>query len=140
MRWRRPRSARRRAAAVRGARVCHSPSDIPQWRPRFGATSRAQGTVSRMTWSIVARDASGALGVIVASRFFAVGALCPHAHGGIGALSTQALVNPLYGPRGLAWLAQGIAPAEVVRSLIPADAGREHRQVHLIDAEGNIGG
>src|SRR5437870_9690663 len=92
-----------------------------------------------MTWSIVARDASGALGVIVASRFFAVGALCPHAHGGIGALSTQALVNPLYGPRGLAWLAQGIAPAEVVRSLILADAGREHRQVHLIDAEGKIG-
>jgi len=91
-----------------------------------------------MTWSIVARDASGALGVIVASRFFAVGALCPHAHGGIGALSTQALVNPLYGARGLAGLAQGIAPAEVVRSLIVADAGREHRQVHLIDAEGNI--
>src|SRR5438093_1233555 len=91
-----------------------------------------------MTWSIVARDTSGALGVIVASRFFAVGALCPHAHSGIGALSTQALVNPLYGPRGLAWLAQGIAPAEVVRSLILADAGREHRQVHLIDAEGKI--
>ena len=91
-----------------------------------------------MTWSIVAREASGALGVIVASRFFAVGALCPHAHSGIGALSTQALVNPLYGPRGLAWLAQGIAPAEVVRSLILADAGREHRQVHLIDAEGKI--
>src|SRR6266550_2133527 len=97
-----------------------------------------KGTDSRMTWSIVARDASGALGVIVASRFFAVGALCPHAHSGIGALSTQALVNPLYGPRGLALLAQGIAPAEVVRSLILADAGREHRQVHLIDAEGKI--
>jgi len=96
------------------------------------------GTDSRMTWSIVARDASGALGVIVASRFFAVGALCPHAHSGVGALSTQALVNPLYGPRGLARLAQGMAAAEVVRSLILADAGREHRQVHLIDAEGNI--
>ncbi|HEX5865066.1 MAG TPA: DUF1028 domain-containing protein [Casimicrobiaceae bacterium] len=91
-----------------------------------------------MTWSIVARDASGALGVIVASRFFAVGALCPHAHSGIGALSTQALVNPMYGPRGLARLAQGMAPADVVRSLTLPDAGREHRQLHLIDAEGNI--
>ena len=60
------------------------------------------------------------------------------AHGGIGALSTQALVNPLYGPRGLALLAEGMAPAGVVRSLISADAGREHRQVHLIDAEGSI--
>ena len=91
-----------------------------------------------MTWSIVARDATGALGVIVASRFFAVGALCPHAHSGVGALSTQALVNPLYGARGLALLARGNAPADVVRVLTFADAGREHRQLHLIDAEGNI--
>jgi uncharacterized Ntn-hydrolase superfamily protein len=91
-----------------------------------------------MTWSIVARDASGALGVIVASRFFAIGALCPHAHSGIGALCTQALVNPLYGARGLSRLAQGMAPADVVRVLVNADAGREHRQLHLIDAEGNI--
>jgi uncharacterized Ntn-hydrolase superfamily protein len=91
-----------------------------------------------MTWSIVARDATGALGVIVASRFFAVGALCPYAHSGVGALSTQALVNPLYGARGLALLAQGNAPADVVRALTFADAGREHRQLHLIDAEGNI--
>ena len=50
-----------------------------------------------MTWSIVARDASGSLGVIVASRFFAVGALCPHAHSGVGVLSTQALVLALAG-------------------------------------------
>jgi uncharacterized Ntn-hydrolase superfamily protein len=91
-----------------------------------------------MTWSIVARDATGALGVIVASRFFAVGALCPHAHSGVGALSTQALVNPLYGARGLSLLAQGNAPADVVRALTFADAGREHRQLHLIDAEGNV--
>jgi uncharacterized Ntn-hydrolase superfamily protein len=91
-----------------------------------------------MTWSIVARDASGALGVIVASRFFAVGALCPYALSGVGALSTQALVNPLYGLRALTRLAQGMAPTDVVRTLIYPDAGREHRQLHLIDAEGNI--
>jgi uncharacterized Ntn-hydrolase superfamily protein len=91
-----------------------------------------------MTWSIVARDPSGALGVIVASRFFAVGALCPYAHSGVGALSTQALVNPLYGARGLALLSQGVGPAEVLKSLLADDAGREHRQFHLIDAEGIV--
>jgi uncharacterized Ntn-hydrolase superfamily protein len=91
-----------------------------------------------MTWSIVARDSTGALGVIVASRFFAVGALCPHAHSGVGALCTQALVNPLYGSRGLTLLAQGNAPADVVRTLSFADAGRDHRQLHVIDTEGNI--
>ncbi|HEY3073883.1 MAG TPA: DUF1028 domain-containing protein, partial [Burkholderiales bacterium] len=48
-----------------------------------------------MTWSIIARDAaSGAFGVAIATRFFAAGALCPHARSGVGALSTQALVNP----------------------------------------------
>jgi len=92
----------------------------------------------RMTWSIVARDVTGALGVIVASRFFAVGALCPHAHAGVGALSTQALVNPLYGQRGLSLLAHGNSPADVVRQLIAADPGREHRQLHVIDVEGTI--
>jgi len=55
-----------------------------------------------MTWSIIARDpASGALGIAIATRFFAVGALCPHAESGVGALSTQALMNPHYGPQGL---------------------------------------
>lgn len=91
-----------------------------------------------MTWSIVARSRSGAFGVAVASRFFAVGALCPHAHSGIGALSTQALVNPHYGPRGLSMLSQGMSAADVVFALTNVDGGREHRQVHVIDAEGHI--
>ena len=91
-----------------------------------------------MTWSIVARSQSGAFGVAVASRFFAVGALCPHAHSGIGALATQALVNPLYGPRGLTMLSQGLDAGDVVYALVDADGGRDHRQLHVIDAEGNI--
>jgi uncharacterized Ntn-hydrolase superfamily protein len=91
-----------------------------------------------MTWSIVARSRSGAFGVAIASRFFAVGALCPHAHSGIGALATQALVNPLYGPRGLTMLSQGLGAADVVYALVDADAGRGHRQLHVIDADGNI--
>ncbi|HXR56366.1 MAG TPA: DUF1028 domain-containing protein [Casimicrobiaceae bacterium] len=89
-----------------------------------------------MTWSIVARDRSGAFGVAVASRFFAVGALCPHARSNVGALATQALVNPGYGPAGLDRLARGEAPQQVVAALVAGDAGREHRQIHLVDTEG----
>ena len=89
-----------------------------------------------MTWSIVARDGSGAFGVAIASRFFAVGALCPHARAGVGALATQALVNPLYGMPGLEMLMRGSSAAEVVANLTTADNGREHRQVHVIDADG----
>jgi len=86
-----------------------------------------------VTWSIVARDASGALGVAVASRFFAVGALCPHAQSEVGAISTQALVNPRYGGAALRLLAMGHEPARVIDDLVLADAGRETRQVHVVD-------
>jgi len=89
-----------------------------------------------VTWSIVARDADGAFGVAVASRFFAVGALCPHARSGIGALSTQALVNPGYGPSGLDLLERGVAASDAVARLVAGDEGREHRQLHLIDRRG----
>jgi uncharacterized Ntn-hydrolase superfamily protein len=90
-----------------------------------------------MTWSIVAKDAkTGAFGVAVTTKFFAVGALCPHAMSGIGALATQALVNPIFGPRGLRLLAQGVPAADVVRVLLAGDDGRETRQLHVIDAAG----
>jgi uncharacterized Ntn-hydrolase superfamily protein len=91
-----------------------------------------------MTWSIIARDASGAFGVAIATRFFAVGALCPHAQSGVGALSTQALVNPHYGRQGLELLRAGVAAAEVVKHLVAPDEGREHRQLHVIDTAGRI--
>jgi uncharacterized Ntn-hydrolase superfamily protein len=91
-----------------------------------------------MTWSIIARDLSGAFGVAVASRFFAVGALCPHAQSKVGALATQALVNPMYAAPALASMAQGIAPALIVKQLTLADEGRDHRQLHLIDAHGRV--
>jgi uncharacterized Ntn-hydrolase superfamily protein len=91
-----------------------------------------------MTWSIIARDASGAFGVAIATRFFAVGALCPHAQSGVGALSTQALVNPHYGRQGLELLRAGVAAAEVVNRLVAPDEGREHRQLHVIDTAGRI--
>lgn len=92
-----------------------------------------------MTWSIIARDRSGAFGVAIATRFFAVGALCPHAESGVGALSTQALVNPHYGGQGLALLRAGLPAPEVVERLVAPDEGREHRQLHAIDAQGRIG-
>ena len=90
-----------------------------------------------MTYSIVALDrATGHFGVAAATFHLAVGSLVPHARAGIGALATQATTNPYYGPRGLELLAAG-APAEtVVRRLIEADEGRDHRQVHVVDRQG----
>jgi uncharacterized Ntn-hydrolase superfamily protein len=90
-----------------------------------------------VTWSIVARDpATGAFGVAVATRFFATGALVPWADGGAGALATQALVNPTYGPRGLRMLREGKSAEAVVAALVESDAGRSVRQLHVVDARG----
>jgi uncharacterized Ntn-hydrolase superfamily protein len=90
-----------------------------------------------MTWSILARDGQGRFGVAIASRFFAVGALCVHTRRGVGALATQALMNPLYGPAGIERLAQGLSPADVVAELTGADPGRAQRQLHLLGARGS---
>lgn len=89
-----------------------------------------------MTWSIVARDASGQFGVAVASRFFAVGALCAHTRRAVGALSTQALMNPLYGAGCLELLQQGLTAQQALDRVVAADAGREQRQLHVLGASG----
>ncbi|MEO5735732.1 MAG: DUF1028 domain-containing protein [Rubrivivax sp.] len=89
-----------------------------------------------MTWSLIARHADGRIGVAIASRFFAVGALCLHTRGGVGALCTQALMNPEYGAQGLALLAAGGSAVDVVRLLTEADDGRDQRQLHLLPVRG----
>jgi uncharacterized Ntn-hydrolase superfamily protein len=90
-----------------------------------------------MTWSIVAKDPeTGHFAVAVATRFFAVGALCPFGGGGVGALATQALINPLYGYKGMRMLADGIHAEHVVAALTGHDEGRDQRQLHVIDRAG----
>ena len=96
-----------------------------------------------MTFSILVHcpptaTTPGAFGAAVASRFFAVGALCTHAEGRVGALSTQALVNPSYGPEGIALLRAGATAADTVARLVTPDPGRDQRQLHVIDAEGRV--
>ena len=90
-----------------------------------------------MTYSIVARDPeTGMLGVAVASRFFAVGAVVPHVRGGKGAVATQAFVNPLWGLEGADRLAAGESAEAVIADLASRDAGQAQRQAHMIDAAG----
>ncbi|MGC1411729.1 MAG: DUF1028 domain-containing protein, partial [Acetobacteraceae bacterium] len=85
-----------------------------------------------MTWSILVRDAAtGALAAAVATRFFAVGALAIHVEGGVAALATQALINPMYAPAGMARLRAGEVPDAVAAALLAEDAGRDHRQLHM---------
>ena len=90
-----------------------------------------------MTFSIVGRDArTGDLGVAVASKFLAVGALVPFVRGGVGAVATQSYVNPTFGPEGLRLLATGLDAAAVGAHFQATDSGIAQRQFGLVGADG----
>lgn len=89
------------------------------------------------TFSLVARDPeTGDLGVAVASKFLAVGAVVPFAQAGVGALATQSYANPRFGPQGLALLAQGAGPEGVLEAFRRTDPHLEKRQFGLVSARG----
>src|SRR2546426_8909754 len=89
------------------------------------------------TYSIAACDLdAGQWGVATQSKFLAVGSVVPWAEPGVGAIATQAYANPRYGPDGLALLREGLSAAEVIERLTYADDGRDHRQVGVVDLEG----
>jgi uncharacterized Ntn-hydrolase superfamily protein len=89
------------------------------------------------TYSIVACDRErGEWGVAVQSKFLAVGALVSWAEPNVGAVATQALANPRYGPEGLALLRDGLSAEETVERLTSTDDGREDRQVGVVDRRG----
>lgn len=92
-----------------------------------------------MTYSIVARDAAtGYYGVAVASRFFAVGALVPHLRGGKCAVATQAFVSPIWGIEAADRMAAGEPASGVLADLVARDGGQAIRQIHMIDAQGEV--
>ena len=92
-----------------------------------------------MTWSMIAREEkTGRVGIIVATRFFAVGAQVPHIRTGVGAVATQAFVHQAFGPHGLDLMANGASADETLSKLIASDDGRDHRQVHVMDAKGRF--
>lgn len=91
------------------------------------------------TFSIVARDEqTGEMAVGVQSHWFSVGTEVPWAEAGVGAVATQSFVDKSYGPKALALLKKGFTPQEALDSLTKADAGREVRQVAIIDTKGNV--
>jgi uncharacterized Ntn-hydrolase superfamily protein len=90
-----------------------------------------------VTFSIAARDGDARqLGVAVASKFLAVGAVVPWLEAEVGAIATQALANTRYGPDGLALLRDGASARETLDAVLAGDSGREDRQAGIVDAHG----
>jgi uncharacterized Ntn-hydrolase superfamily protein len=90
-----------------------------------------------MTFSIVACDpANGDLGIAVASKFPAVGAVVPWARAGVGAVATQSWANTDFGPEGLQLMGSGLPAAAALDAVLEPDDDREERQVGFVDAGG----
>ena len=91
------------------------------------------------TYSIVARDSvTGDIGVAVQSHWFSVGSVVTYGKAGVGVVATQSLVNPSYGPKGLALMEQGLSPQQALDVLLANDKGEMYRQVSFLDDEGNV--
>lgn len=91
------------------------------------------------TFSITARcKRTGMLGVAVSTARPAVGSLAPYAKAGVGAIATQALVNPFYGIDGLKLLTEGLSAKEVLEKVTAQDDEKERRQLALVDAAGHV--
>lgn len=89
------------------------------------------------TYSIVAMDeTTGEMGVAVQSHWFSVGSLVIYAEAEVGVVATQSLVNPAYGPKGLALMKQGLKPQQALEVLLANDEGQAYRQVAMLNNEG----
>lgn len=89
------------------------------------------------TFSIVARDAStGDLGVAVASKFLAVGAVVPWVMGGLGAVATQSYANTSFGPRALELMGAGWSLDDIAAEFEANDPEYQQRQYGLVNSSG----
>lgn len=90
------------------------------------------------TFSIVGFDAAtGELGVAVQSKFPNVRPIVPWLKAGVGAVATQSFAELDYGIKGLELMENGATAEEALRIISRGDAGRQSRQVGIVDAQGN---
>ncbi len=91
-----------------------------------------------MTFSIAGRCAkSGAFGVAITTSSIAVGARCPHARAGVGAVATQNVTDPNLGPLLLDKMSEGMSASDAIYSIISDQPHIEYRQLTAVDRFGN---
>jgi len=89
------------------------------------------------TFSIAGRcHKTGQLGVAVSTKVPGVGGLCPFVRPGVGAVATQAWVNPYLGPRVLDALASGLEAEAALKQVLDAEVDAPIRQIGVVDARG----
>ncbi|MEM8646793.1 MAG: DUF1028 domain-containing protein [Pseudomonadota bacterium] len=90
-----------------------------------------------MTFSIVGRSSrSGSFGVAITTSSICVGARCPHARAGAGAVATQNITDPALGPLLLDELEAGFEAEEALEHITSRRANLDYRQLTVIDNQG----
>lgn len=89
-----------------------------------------------MTFSILARDETGAIGMAVASSSPAVAARCVHLRPGVGGAASQNITDPRLGSRLLDRLSAGSGAQAALEDLVASTPDIEHRQLMVVDAAG----
>src|SRR5437868_987381 len=101
-------------------------------------TWSAEPEICAHTFSIVAADPETSdVGVAVATRLPAVGMYVPFAEAGVGAVASQAIVNPAYGPAALDMLRRGVSPEKIITDLTSRDPQSVDRQLTVITPDGH---
>lgn len=122
-------------AVAQGDAAVGEPSRVG--RSADGLLLDIDGNPHYATFSLCAIDpASGQAGVAVTTRVPFVGRAVPWVRAGVGAVATQAWTVVEYGHQGLDLMAAGKSPQEALDSLLADDAGRQRRQLGLIDMQG----
>lgn len=88
------------------------------------------------TYSIVARDNSGALGVAVQSHWYNVGAVVPWIEANVGAAAVQSISPPTAGPDLLDRLRSGDSAGSALKAALQGDPDQAYRQIAVIDRHG----
>lgn len=89
-----------------------------------------------MTFSLVARDASGALGAAVCSSSPAVAARCIHLSDRLGAVNSQNVTDPRLGPALLERIGAGVPAPQALAELTESTPDIEFRQLLVVDSAG----
>ena len=92
-----------------------------------------------MTFSIVARcQRTGQIGVAASTAVQAVGKLACHAVPRVGAVASQALVNPYLAYDALRLLEQDVEAEAALKRVLELESQPESRQVGIIDRQGRV--
>lgn len=89
-----------------------------------------------MTFSVLATDGRGAVGMAVTSSSPAVAARCIHLRAGVGGAASQNVTDPRLGPALLDALGSGLGAHSAMASVVEDRPLVEHRQLAVIDLDG----